>query len=706
MLKQIRIDPHRLPVQLVVSFIALVLLTAGAVGLPAIWLIHRTADRQAWAQVEQASNTTRALYAARLSDLTNLALITAQRPTIRELLVQKAAVPLQTYLQTLQSGAGLDVLVVCDNEHQLMAQAGTIAGEQLCDEPIDAGFYLEQSPDGSTSGAQVWLISTQSILSGSDGKLGQIIIGQLLDQENIKLIGDQTGVEQTLVLNDRVLTTSFDDKDQLGNALFTASPIATDGSRIRFSESGQPFYSIRYSLSSSGIENIVALPVADLALSQNQLTNSMLWSILIITLFGSILGILLAQRISQPLGNLRDAARGLRKGDLSSPVQVKTTLPEVATVAYALEDARAALQHTMLELQRERDWTEHLLASIVEGIVTLDQHGRITSFSHGAESISGWKEEQVIGRHCDDVFRTVDADERFSQRMPAPGRRQKVVVSMRNGHQVTLAVTGAALAPPEAGKARFVLVLRDVSDEEAIRRLLGDFLANISHEFRTPLSALAASIELLLDQLPELSFDEIQELLDSLHLGTLSLQTLIDNLLEGASIETGRFRVYPHPTDLAKVVQEAVRVMQPLLAKYEQHLVVELPDDLPLVKVDARRTGQVLVNLLSNAIKFGSRGGNIELSVSINDEIRVTVADRGPGLVLEDRPDVFSRFVHLGSDNDRGQHGAGLGLSVVRAIVEAQGGQVGAGNRTGGGAIFWFTILPASEEFAKEEYLA
>jgi len=478
------------------------------------------------------------------------------------------------------------------------------------------------------------------------------------------------------------------------------APLASQGlQRGHFSMNDQPYDAYSFFLGDSGAMNLVLLPVSDLASIQRQLTWGMAASILAVVALGSIAGVLLSRRISRPLADLANAAAALRKGDLVSPVAVKTNVPEIALVGYTLEDARAALQHNLTQLGQEKAWMDHLLESIVEGIVTMDQHGRITFFSQGAERITGLKQSQVIGRYCDDIFRPVEANERFSQLMPAPGRQQKIALALRSGRQVTLDVTGAKLAPLEAGIARVVLVLRDVSDQEAVHRLLGDFLANISHEFRTPLSALAASIELLLDQLPDLSLAELQQLLNSLHLGIRSLQTLIDNLLEGASIETGHFRVYPRPTSLRDIIDEAIHMMQPLLDKYGQHLVVDVSPDLPQIQADPRRTAQVFVNLLSNAIKYGPAEAVISVTAAEDDgDLKISVADRGPGIPPEQVGHVFRRFVYLGTGDERAQSGIGLGLSVVKAIVEAQGGQVGVANRPGGGAVFWFTLpIVASE---------
>jgi PAS domain S-box-containing protein len=471
-----------------------------------------------------------------------------------------------------------------------------------------------------------------------------------------------------------------------------------------FTLDGVLYFANRSRYDDTGLETIVSWLASEITETQRRLTWMVAGGIAIITLLCSALGIVFAKRISRPLERLRDAAIELRSGDLTTPVLVHTRVQEIAQVAYALEDARIALEHTLTELRQEKAWVDQLLGSVVEGIVTLDRQWRITFFSQGAERISGWKQEHALGKSVDTIFRLEGGNERFSQRIHSAGENQEIVTVRVNNRPVVLAITGAKLAPPEAGKAQMVLVLRDVSNEQAIRRLLGDFLANITHEFRTPLSALAASIELLLDQLPELTQVELNELLTSLHLGILGLQTLIDNLLEAASIEAGRFHVAPKTMELVDVIDEAARTMQPLLQKYNHRLQVNLPADLPLVKVDPRRTIQVLVNLISNAIKWGPGDTEINLSATtFEHEVKIIITDQGPGVLPEHKEGLFTRFAHVHMDNNRAEYGAGLGLSVVKAIVEAQGGQVGVEDQPGGGAIFWFTVLTVSPENESEK---
>ena len=443
----------------------------------------------------------------------------------------------------------------------------------------------------------------------------------------------------------------------------------------------------------------VALEVSDIKATQQSLGWTLTGSILAVAAVASFVGTFLARRIGQPLAQLAKAATALSEGDLDSPLALEAHVREVALLAQALEDSQSDLQRSLAELRQEKVWTDHLLQAIVEGIVTLDRQGHITFFSNGAERITGWERDQVLGHTCDRVFRPVETDRPFSQLIPGPGRRTKISVKLRGERQAVLAVTGAQLLPPEGGDARVALVFRDVSEEEAVHRLLGHFLANVAHEFRTPLSALAASVELLLDQAPDLNAAELQELLVSLHLGVLGLQTLVDNLLESASIEAGHFQVHTHPSNLGEIIAETVRTMQPLLDKRGQSLVVELPAATPVVQADPRRTAQVLVNLLSNASKYGPDEAEIAIGATVHGHrVRVTVANQGPGIPMVLRQDLFRRFVHPGQGNDKAQVGAGLGLSVVKAVVEAHGGQVGIDDRPGGGSVFWFTLPMVSEQ--------
>jgi PAS domain S-box-containing protein len=676
-------DLNSLSAQMILSFVALAILTAVAAGVPAIWLIRAQLDRQAWAQVEQGSLAAQALYDAAENELAALATLTAERPTLRQLLAEDDQYALASYLRTLQAGAGLDLVLVCDSDQQPTALAGNVIDGDLCADWQGSGFRaVSQGPS-----SQVWLFASHPLTDETLVPVGSVIVGTTLDDEFALLMRDQTGLDHSLLVGGEASATTL-----TGRKL--ASCAAQDGvPRGTFTWDGRPYYATCFPLAELGLEAKVALETTGIATTQRYLVSTLIGTVLAVAAVASLLGILLARRIGRPLVRLADAAGAMSGGDLTSPLAVEAQVREVALLARALEGARSDLHHTLAELSREKAWTDHLLEAIVEGIVTLDRMGRITFFSRGAERITGWQRDKVMGLNCDEIFKPTEADESFSQLVPVPGRRQKIPVEMYDGREAILAVTGARLLPPDGKDAEVALVFRDVSEAEAVHRLLGHFLANVAHEFRTPLSALAASVELLLDQAPDLSDAELSQLLASLHLGVLGLQTLIDNLLESASIEAGHFRVHPRPSNLGEIVAQAIGTMEPLLDRHGQRLVLELPAAIPNVRADPRRTAQVLVNLLSNASRYGPDDAEIEVSATVRGHwVRVSIADSGPGVLPEHRQDLFRRFAHPGSGNDHAQVGAGLGLSVVKAVVEAHGGEVGIGDRMGGGSVFWFTL--------------
>jgi PAS domain S-box-containing protein len=675
---------HNLSAQMILSFVGLVVLTAIAAGVPAVLLIRRELERQAWSQVEQGTLAAQAFLDSRSTELADIALLTAQRPTLHQLVAGGNLAGLQAYLRTLQTGSGLDAVVLCDADRRPLDWAGDPVAGGVCAQ-IGAehpGLYVVRGAEGP----HVWLLAAYP-LTASNSQEATALVGKRLDDGSVEQMRAEIGLEHTLLVDGEPAATSL-------AARRTASqPAAGREGRGRLRVNGHSYYTTRVPLEAAGLELEQLLDVTEIVRTQRELIWTLVGILVGISLIAFILGVVLAQRIGRPLARLSQAAGSMAADDLDNALTVETTIQEVTLLAHALERARTNLQRSVAELRREKAWTDHLLQSIVEGIMTLDRQGRITFFSDGAERITGWSRDEVLGLGCDQVLQPVETSRPFSQLIPAPGRRTKVPVELRDGRQAILAITGARLMPPEGAEARVALVFRDVSEEEAVHRLLGHFLANVAHEFRTPLSALAASVELLVDQAPDLSPAEMHELLGPLHLGVLGLQTLIDNLLESASIEAGQFRVQPKPTALDEIIVEAIATMQPLLDRRGQRLVVELPAAIPVVYADPRRTSQVLINLLSNASKYGPDDAEIELGASVDDGwARVDVADAGPGVPPEHRSDLFRPFRLPGSDDDRAQLGAGLGLSVVKAVIEAHNGQVGIGDRPGGGAVFWFTL--------------
>lgn len=691
-----KFTPRSLQFQMIVSFVFTAALVAAVSGLPAIWVIREQLDQQAWSQIDRGQKAARLLYANRLEEMADFARLVAGYLSLQEGVGAAYQGGLSAMLNPMLVEKGYDVLWVCASDGQALTLAGEAPEANLCQTGQEySGFEISrQFP------SQVWMLAS-SPLEGRASSRGSVVVGERLDTDFAIQMRQLTGMEHTILVDGGVIATSYAARPE---NLTTLSPrsgfISTPEGGIccTYEVARRPYYAVRIPMQAPGLEVEVALPVGDIVATQNRLILHWLGGMLTVAMIGSAIGIVLARRVSRPLISLASAAERISQGDLSLPVSVETRIPEVVLVSRALEGARADLARTIQDLQGEKAWVNHLLESIVEGIMTLDEQGRITFFSHGAERITGWSKAEVLQRPCDDVLKVAGDGATFSRSIPEVGQRNRIVVKVADGREAILSFTRAQLSPSGAGDGEVALVFRDVSESVTIHRIMGYFIANIAHEFRTPLSALAASIELLRDQAGELEPFEMDELLKSLHLGVLSLQTLVDNLLESSSIEVGHFRVSPRPQDMKAIIQDAVNTLHPLLEKYNQRLVLDLPASLPKVMADHRRIVQVLVNLLSNANKYGPADAEINLRVRVQDGwVRVEVADRGPGIAEEHRDLLFRRFEYPAAMEGQSKMGAGLGLSVVKAIVEAHGGRAQAENRSGGGALFWFT-LPIADE--------
>jgi signal transduction histidine kinase len=218
-------------------------------------------------------------------------------------------------------------------------------------------------------------------------------------------------------------------------------------------------------------------------------------------------------------------------------------------------------------------------------------------------------------------------------------------------------------------------------------------LATVAHELRGPLTALATSSELLAEDFVHLDPSQVRDMLGAMHRRTLWLQGLVENLLCAATIRDGRLQLFCQSLGLADMLDDVKAVVGPILAQRGQRLRVRMSSDLPEVLADSRRLGQVLINLILNASKFGAANTSIDVRASIRDgAVRVVVADRGPGVSMQQAQRLFEPYFRSTTTAGTSREGVGLGLSIVKSIVEAHGGAVGVENRRGGGARFWFSL--------------
>ncbi|MEO8160188.1 MAG: ATP-binding protein [Arenimonas sp.] len=382
------------------------------------------------------------------------------------------------------------------------------------------------------------------------------------------------------------------------------------------------------------------------------------------------LAILVAARIGRPFAELAVDAARLGSGDLETPVATPDSfLDEPGALATGLERMRARLSSLTTTERNQREELDAVLDGVDEGILGIDSDGRVHYANRQFLALVGREREDVLGREIGQLMLAVKAGPASAGGLPEFG-------PSRERYAAAGSLRPLIVRRQSASGERQVLVVREENAIEAARAMRDRILANLSHEFQTPLSAQLASIEMLRDHLRDGGDAAAMQLADAQYRGALRLSQLVENLLDSVRIESGEMRLRRQAVDLDAVVREAVELVRPLTDQREQRVLATLPPGPP-VPGDPQRLFSVMVNLLANANKFAPDGSCIRVRIDRDaTHATVWVEDEGPGLpVMHGDADLFAPF-RRSPHEEPSQRGTGLGLAIVKAIVVAHGGDV------------------------------
>ena len=340
---------------------------------------------------------------------------------------------------------------------------------------------------------------------------------------------------------------------------------------------------------------------------------------------------------------------------------------------------------------------EDAFVALTDGILITDVADTILSANPAAFRLLG--EDQLVGRSFGSLLlvsgaTTIPQPEGHEiQRAWFPREDRMGVLEI-----VTTSVAGAELPTK-------IRTVRDVTASAELLRLKEDFLLDVAHELRTPIAGLTASLDLLHQDATTMSRQELKKMVGTLQRSALRLEHLVQNLLDAGSIEAGTFEVRAVPTSVRAVLDESLAFVQPILEQKGQELVTRFGRATDRVVADPRRTAQVFSNLLANAVKYAPEGTAITITTaSDSGYVRVTIHNTGPAIAADEVGRLFQRFFR--SRTVRAESGGlGLGLAICRAIVRAQGGEIGLESAPDAGTSVHFTI-PKARLLAAEEVTA
>jgi two-component system phosphate regulon sensor histidine kinase PhoR len=386
---------------------------------------------------------------------------------------------------------------------------------------------------------------------------------------------------------------------------------------------------------------------------------------------------LLSISLARPLVVLADRARGLASGDFSRRAPRNVQVAELDELGAAFNRLTDELRARLSELSRERDEMQALIDAMAEGVVALTEDARILRTNRAARALLALPQTAAFAP-VGAMVRHPDLRDLLEDSVVRPFRAREVSLGDRH-----LIVTARLL--DQGGS---VVTFLDVSEMRRLEQVRRDFVANASHELKTPLTTIRGFAETLLEDDPP---DALRrEFLSSIRDNTLRLQRMVDDLLDLSRLESGAWSARREEIEIEDLAGEAWLDFRDRAAAAEVSFKLE---GSAIVLADEQALRQILRNLLENSLRYTSRGGSIAVLIRSSGNVaRVTVSDTGAGIPSRSLPRIFERFYRADTSRARSEGGTGLGLAIVRHLVQAMGGEVGAESELGKGTSIWFTL--------------
>lgn len=470
---------------------------------------------------------------------------------------------------------------------------------------------------------------------------------------------------------------------------------------VALARRGDTGVSHRPSSSRGDDEIYVAVPaplggVARVSMSTAQLAGivwrvrmDVLLSGLIALLAALLLSTALSRRVTRPIVQLRDVARAVAAGDLSRRPSFSSS-DEVGELGAAVHAMAEQLAGRLKALQGEEALLAASIESLHEGVVAVDAHRQVVRLNQSARRILGLDDDVPFPA----VHLPRDRALHDALEGALAGRNQEPTETMLGSR--TISLTARPLA--DGGVVLALLDLTATRRLEAVRR---DFVVNVSHELKTPLTVIGGFAETLVsDDVPPAQRAQFAE---AIRANTERMRGIVDDLLDLSRIESGGWRPRPAEVDVRTMAEEVVGTVQRTGRASGIAFEIDVPAGARTVNADPTAVRQVLANLVDNAVRYTPDGGRVTvLARAAPDEEGswLAVRDTGSGIAAEHLPRIFERFYRVDAARSRAAGGTGLGLSIVRHLVEAHGGRVAAASEPGVGttisAFFPATVVTPS----------
>lgn len=426
-----------------------------------------------------------------------------------------------------------------------------------------------------------------------------------------------------------------------------------------------------------------------LAKSDSAVLQSPWFQALLLLLIASVVSYLITRMMMAPLVRLAAAARALTH--MQEHV-LGSSGDEIRTLAQVIDTLQDEVQTQLNRHDQERDLSRTVLRRMIESVIVLSADEKVQFVNEAACKLLKFQANAIVGRKLWEVIRHRSIVEAAEAALKSDGTlATDQIIDLPADRKVKVQATRLS------GNARggAVLVLHDVTDVHRLERMRQDFFSNVSHELKTPLAAIQATVETLMDgALNDPKYN--MNFLGRIHENVDRLNRLVNDLLELSRIETGQQTLDMISTPLVPALEACIQRLEHRAQARQQQLTLANDCEPIEAQADELALDQILDNLVDNAIKYTQEGGVITLKTSQKEgTARIDITDNGHGIAEKDLPRIFERFFRADRARDRQDPGTGLGLSIVKHLVQAQGGKIEVKSNLGQGSCFTVS-LPAA----------
>jgi len=389
--------------------------------------------------------------------------------------------------------------------------------------------------------------------------------------------------------------------------------------------------------------------------------------------------------------------------------EAASRLGELEETKKQMTQVLADLRNEKANMEKEKAKDEALLESIGDGLVATSPDGRVLVVNHATEELFGFAKDELIGKRFYEIIPMADARGELIKTEDRPMKIALTEDRKISSSDYFLFGKGTRKFPAAITVAPVHLngeiiaaigIYRDISHEKDVDRMKTEFISLASHQLRTPLSAIKWFAELLSDSSSSLSSEQ-NDFVQNIALSTERMIELVNSLLNVSRIESGRIIIDPKPTDLVALVKNLLLELEGKIKEKHHRVIVTAHEQLPEITIDPKLVRQVYMNLLTNAIKYTPDYGEIEVAISKNDtDIISRVSDNGYGIPQANKEKLFQKFYRAENVVKIEPDGNGLGLYLVKAIIESSGGKVWFESQENKGTTFYFS-LPLSGSVRK-----